>query len=243
MIVIDKATKVYPVHLDKEKPERERAIDEIGLELCSGKVHSIIGRNGSGKSTLIKSIMGLIRLTSGHIYLNGLSPRNPDSRKCVGYLPEVFGAEDNVSVRNILLWQSMFYGYSKKEAKQNAEKWAEVIKIKNLMSKGIRSLSKGQKQRVGLAMALVHEPEIIILDEPMSGLDPVGRWEFSNVIELLRREGRTILLCSHLFDDVERFSDYVHIIDNGKHLRSIEATEIGSGGLESLFLKEIGVQK
>jgi len=243
MIVIDKAIKIYPVHLDKEKPERERAIDEINLELCSGKIHSIIGRNGSGKSTLIKSIMGLIKLTSGHIYLDGLSPRNPDSRKRVGYLPEVFGLEDNMSVHSILSWQSMFYGYSKKEARLNAEKWSSIIKIDSLTSKGIKSLSKGQRQRVGLAMALVHEPDIIILDEPMSGLDPVGRWEFSNIIELLRKEGKTILLCSHLFDDVERFSDFVHIIDNGKHLRSLKAEDIGSGGLESLFLKEIGIEK
>jgi len=239
--------KVYTRHLDKETPERPFAIEDMSISVEEGTSHAIIGMNGSGKSTLLKSIMGLISLTKGSASLMGTDCHDPVSRRHVGYLPEVFHPSEGLSVESLLTWQARFYGLSRKDALANAKKWIIKLDIQRLSSKSVRSLSKGQRQRVGLGMSLVHDPKLIILDEPMSGLDPVGRWEFSCIINELRKAGKTVIICSHLLDDVEKFADKVHIIHQGKNIKCINVSDIrrddSEETLESIFLKTIKISR
>ena len=183
----------------------------FSLEVAEGESFGFLGHNGAGKTTTIKSILGLIRLSSGAINIFGLDSRKTAARKQVGYLPEQPYFYDHLSVREIIEMYSELVGVSGKTTKV-----IERLGLSDKQHAPMRSLSKGLVQRVAMAQAIVGEPRLLILDEPFSGLDPLGRKEFIDLIFDLKRSGTTIFMSSHILSDVEHLCDRASILVKGE---------------------------
>ena len=185
------------------------ALKDVSFNVEAGKVYGFIGPNGAGKSTTIKVLTGLLNFDSGKVLVNGISPRDVKSRQYIGYSPEQPYFYDYLSGRELL----RFYG------KLVGLKGAELESNKDWIDRRLRSYSKGMMQRVGIAQAILGKPKLLILDEPMSGLDPMGRRDVREAIQQLNRDGVTIFYSSHLLSDVESISHRVAMIVDGKIVR------------------------
>lgn len=236
-IFINNISKTY---ISDFKRQKKTAVENVSLAIDSAEVFGIIGRNGAGKSTVIKMIMGFIRPDTGEIVIDGKKPSDPDSRLNVGYLPENPYFYDNLSAEELLKFSSYASGLDKKTAKKRIKILLEQVGLYSERKQKLRTYSKGMTQRAGICFALVHDPDIIILDEPMSGLDPFGRKMVIDIIEDLKKRGKTVLFCSHILNDVERICDRVAIMDSGK-LEGIFAKQeiLENNGMEELFLKVV----
>lgn len=190
------------------------AVDDVSLESSSGRIYGLLGRNGAGKTTLIKTIMGIIKQDMGKVEIK--FEENEKSEKSIGYLPEERGLYLNISVKEQLLFIARLNGLSKEEATKNIDFYLKELGISNYSDKKLKQLSKGNKQKVQLISALVHNPSLIILDEPFSGLDPVNVAIFKNLILKCRDSGKLILLSSHRLEDVEEICDEVLFLKKGK---------------------------
>lgn len=215
------------------------AVSDVSLSIESGSVVGIIGRNGAGKSTLIKIILGFIKPDSGDVNIIGKHPYDPESRKHIGYLPENPYFYDNLTAQELISFSAKASGMPSASALHNSERLLKQVGLYEVRKQKLRSYSKGMTQRAGLCFALVHDPEIIILDEPMSGLDPLGRKMVVDLIKDLKADGKTVLFCSHILSDVERICDRIAIMDYGK-LKSILIKDEIKSGIEEIFLKIIG---
>ncbi len=189
------------------------ALNSISLEAENGKILGILGRNGAGKTTTIKSIMGIIEPDSGTITFDGKDIRKADVS--IGYLPEERGLYVNAVVKDQLLYFAMLNGMDKKKAMDEIKRLLEVFKIPGYLNKKVKTLSKGNKQKIQLISAILHKPQIVILDEPFSGLDPVNIELFKNTVLNLRKEGATILFSSHRMEDVEEMCDRIVMLNKG----------------------------
>lgn len=230
---------VYKSFKSGLKLKKKTAASDISLSLEPGDVYGIIGRNGAGKSTILKMILGFIKPDSGTITISGNSPENPKSRQNIGYLPENPYFYDHLTADELLSFSTTASGADKKTAKKNIETLLKRVGLFEVRKQKLRTYSKGMTQRAGLCFALVHNPEIVILDEPMSGLDPLGRKMVIDLINDLKEQGKTILFCSHILNDVERICDKIAIMDKGK-LKGVFTKDQISSGIEALFLKTIG---
>jgi ABC-2 type transport system ATP-binding protein len=236
-IVIKKISKSY---ISDFKRERKNAVDNISLNIDSTEVFGIIGRNGAGKSTIIKMIMGFIKPDKGDIRIDGKIPSDPDSRLKVGYLPENPYFYDNLSAEEMLKFSSTASGLDKEKARKRIDKLLQQVDLYSVRKQRLRTYSKGMTQRAGICFALVHDPDIIILDEPMSGLDPFGRKMVIDLIKDLQKRGKTVLFCSHILNDVERICNRVAIMDSGILKGIFTKQEIfESNGMEDLFLNVV----
>jgi len=231
-IELNNLTKDYEVGFWRKR--KVRALDGLSLTVESGQIFGFLGANGAGKTTTLKLLMGLIYPTAGSARILGQDIADVSMHKQIGYLPENPYFYDYLSPREFLDYCGQLFGLEQSDRKRRAE---TLLTRVNLDSKSwhrhLRKLSKGMLQRVGLAQALINDPEIVFLDEPMSGLDPVGRREVRDLIASLRAEGKTIFMCSHILSDIEVLCDNVAILKKGKlaHAGSLEELRAREGNL------------
>jgi len=209
---------------------RVRAVDDLDLEVCRGEVLGLLGPNGSGKSTTIKMILGLLYPTAGHIAVLGQRPENVATKKRIGYLPEDTSLYPFLNARETLDYYGRLFGQDRRRRQRRIDMLLEMVGLEAAWRRPIGQYSKGMQRRIGLAGALINDPELLILDEPTNGLDPIGTRQIKDLILELSRRHKTILLCSHLLADVEDVCDRVAIMFGGK----IRA----SGSVEDLLVRQ-----
>ncbi len=193
-----------------------QAIQDVSFEVKKGEIFGLVGPNGAGKTTTLKVLMGLLRATSGEALINGVSVMKTNARNELGYLPENAYYYDFLKTEEVLDFYGRLFGLSKKARKKKTDELLEWVGLSHRRGVRLRAFSKGMLQRIGLAQALVNDPALVVLDEPMSGLDPIGRKEVRDIIVNLANMGKTILFSSHILSDVEVLCDRVAILINGQ---------------------------
>jgi ABC-2 type transport system ATP-binding protein len=194
---------------------RSLALDGLDLVVEPGQVFGLLGPNGAGKTTTLKLILGLLRPDRGEVRIFG-EPTSPGVRSRVGYLPENPYFYDYLTAEEFLDFYARLQGLSREERRTKIPATLERVGLADRASTALRKFSKGMVQRLGLAQAIQHDPELVILDEPMSGLDPIGRREVRDLILELRRSGRTVFFSSHILQDAEMICDRVAVLDRGR---------------------------
>jgi ABC-2 type transport system ATP-binding protein len=210
-----------------------RALDALSLEVPTGGVFGLLGPNGAGKSTTLKILINLLWPSSGRAEVLGRPLGDVASRRRLGFLPEHPTFYDHLSAEELLTYFAGLFGYSAAESRARAGRFLDLVGIGADRRRLVRTYSKGMVQRVGIAQALINDPELVVLDEPMSGLDPVGRRDVRELILQLRDEGRTVLFSSHILSDAELLCSRVAILAKGRLVASgslSELTASGAGG-------------
>jgi ABC-2 type transport system ATP-binding protein len=235
-IETENLSKEYPhgfLHLKKKT-----SLEGLTMQVEDGEVFGLLGPNGAGKSTTIKLLMGIIFPTAGSARMLGKPASEVSMHRDIGYLPEQPYFYDYLTATEVLDYFARFHGYSAAERAERVQKMLKKVGLETAGKIQLRKYSKGMLQRVGLAQAILHDPKLVILDEPMSGLDPVGRREVRDVILELKNAGKTILFSTHILPDAEMLCDRVGVIAGGR-LRGVGApgTIVGvkATGMEILF--------
>src|SRR5918996_166327 len=215
VIEITNLTKDYEVGFWRKR--KVRALDDLSLSVDHGQIFGFLGANGAGKTTTLKLLMRLIFPTDGSARILGHDIQDVSMHQRIGYLPENPYFYDYLTAREFLDYCAQIFGYpAATRRKRAADLLARVKLDEKRWDTQLRKFSKGMLQRVGLAQSLVNDPEIVFLDEPMSGLDPVGRREVRDLIASLRDEGKTVFMCSHILSDIEVLCDRVAILKRGR---------------------------
>lgn len=235
-IEIENLTKDYPHGFLNLK--KRRSLENLSMQVQSGEVFGFLGPNGAGKTTTIKLLMRLIFPTSGTARILGKSIQDVSMHQEIGYLPEQPYFYDYLTARELLDYFARFHGLTATDRRERVERMLKKVGLETAKKIQLRKYSKGMLQRVGLAQAILHDPQVVVLDEPMSGLDPLGRREVRDIILDLRKEGRTVLFSTHILTDAEMLCDRVGVIVGGK-LRGVgkpeEMVAIETQGMEILF--------
>lgn len=200
----------------KLKGREVKALDDVSFTVAAGESVGFIGQNGAGKSTTIKILFGAIRAESGEALLMGRSAEDPLSRAGVGYVPENPYLYEQLTPREVLSAGLRLHGIRGPENTRRTELWLDKLGIAYAADKRIRNLSKGMTQRTALAHAFAIQPELLVLDEPMSGLDPVGRRQVADLMQEYRQQGGTLFFSTHILHDVERLADRFVMINQGR---------------------------
>lgn len=219
-------------------PKKVTALDSLSLNIRPGEVYAFLGPNGAGKTTAIKLILGIIFADSGSIKIDGIDFTQKAARQKIGYLPDQPFFYDDLSALEYLQFAGQLYGLSKQEIKLRSDDLITKVGLKGHEKRRLRTYSRGMLQRLGMAQALIHDPDLLIFDEPMAGLDPIGRKEFRDLILSLKEQGKTIFFSSHILADAEMISDRVGILFNGRLVREMEMFELQAEknqGLELTF--------
>ncbi len=219
VISVRDLSKVYGERRFPPRKKGFRALDQICLEVGRGELFGLLGPNGAGKTTLIKILLGLVRGAQGHATLFGYDAGDPRARRRVGYLPEAHRMPAYLTGRQVLMLYGMMSGREAAWLRERIPVWLERVGMREAADRKVREYSKGMQQRIGLAQALVHEPELVFLDEPTDGVDPVGRQVIREIVADLRRSNATVFINSHLLMEVEMICDRVVIMDKGKVIR------------------------
>ena len=206
-------TKVFKDFWNRPKA---RAVDNVDFNVRRGEVFGLLGPNGSGKSTTVKLLLGLLNPTRGHIEVFGHSPRHVQTKARIGYLPEESYLYRYLNSRETLDFFGNLFHLSKDERENRASQLLEMVGLGKTQTRAVGEFSKGMQRRIGLAQALINDPDLVILDEPTAGLDPIGCREVKDLIIALARRGKTVILSSHLLSDVEDVCDRVVIYYGGK---------------------------
>ena len=206
-------TKVFKDFWGRPKA---RAVDNVDFDVRRGEVFGLLGPNGSGKSTTVKLLLGLLYPTRGHIEVFGRSPRHVGTKMRIGYLPEESYLYRYLDSEETLNFFGSLFGLSAADKKLRNEQLLEMVGLGQVRSRVVGEFSKGMQRRIGLAQALINDPDLVILDEPTAGLDPIGCREVKDLILALARRGKTVILSSHLLADVEDVCDRVVIYYGGK---------------------------
>jgi ABC-2 type transport system ATP-binding protein len=193
-----------------------RAVDGVSLEIPRGQVYGLLGPNGCGKSTTLKIVLGLVSATSGEVSILGESSATPSARRRIGFLPEAPYFHKFLSGRELVRYCARLSGVPEAKVAEAAEAALELSAMTEAAARPIGTYSKGMLQRIGFAQAVVHDPELVILDEPTAGVDPVGSAAIGRMIQAMRAKGKTVVLCSHLLGQVEQVCDRVAIMDRGR---------------------------
>lgn len=207
-----------------KRMKKVEALKGLDLTIAAGEVFGFLGPNGAGKSTTIKLVMGLLRPTSGTALIMGKDAGQAESRRNVGYLPENPAFYDYLSAEEYIAFVGSQFRMEKAQLAQRSEEVLHRLDLWEARKRPMRSYSKGMVQRVGLAQALVHDPDVYILDEPMSGLDPIGRALVKDIIIDLKKRGKCVFFSTHITDDVEKVCDRVGVINKGE-LLVVESVE------------------
>lgn len=200
----------------KVKRRLLKALDEVDFVVERGQSVGFIGQNGAGKSTTIKILLGSLQADAGEALLMGRSADDPLSRRGVGYVPESPYLYEQLTPREVVSSGLRLHGIRGEDNRARTDRWLDKLGIAYAADKRIRSLSKGMTQRTALAHAFAIEPELLILDEPMSGLDPVGRRQVADLMQEYRQAGGTLFFSSHILHDVERLADHFVMIHKGR---------------------------
>jgi ABC-2 type transport system ATP-binding protein len=193
-----------------------RAVDDLSFEVADNQVFGLLGPNGSGKSTTMKVILGLLEPTQGECEIFGLRSDSVQARRLVGYLPESPYFYRFLSGRELVGYYAGICGVAKAERAKRVAEVLDLVGLSTAADRRVGTYSKGMLQRVGLAQAIVHDPRLVILDEPTAGVDPIGAQAITELIRELKRRGKTVLLCSHLLAQVEDVCDHLAILNLGK---------------------------
>jgi ABC-2 type transport system ATP-binding protein len=212
MIQTLELTKVFR---DMWNRVRARAVSRLTFSVERGEVYGLLGPNGSGKTTTIKMLLGLLFPTGGRVQVLGRSPREVRVKAQIGYMPEESNLYRFLNAQETLDFYGRLFNFGASERKRRTEALLDLVGLRKERRRALHEYSKGMARRIGLAQALVNDPELLILDEPTAGLDPIGTREFKDLIVELKRRGKTVLLCSHLLADVEDVCDRIAILYGG----------------------------
>ena len=195
---------------------KAKAVNDLDFEVRQGEVLGLLGPNGSGKSTTIKMLLGLLYPSGGRLTVFGKSPRDVAIKKLIGYLPEETYLYKYLTAYETLDFFASLFGLSGEERKKRCEQLLDMVGLSHARNRRVGEFSKGMARRIGLAQAMINDPQLLILDEPTSGLDPLGCREVKDLILMLKKRGKTVLVTSHLLSDVEDVCDRVLILYGGK---------------------------
>jgi ABC-2 type transport system ATP-binding protein len=229
-------TKDYPVGFWRKR--MRHSLDNLTLQVEDGEVFGFLGPNGAGKTTTLKLLTGLIFPTSGTARVRGRSIDDIRMHREIGYLPEQPYFYDYLTARELLDYYARFSNYSAAERRERVERFLALVGLTSAGNVQLRKFSKGMLQRAGIAQAILHDPPVVFLDEPMSGLDPIGRREVRDIIHELKRQGRTVFFSTHILSDAEMLCDRVAVLAAGK-LQGVgapgEIVSIEVAAMEILF--------
>ena len=217
-----------------------KAVDNLTLSLGKGEVTGFLGTNGAGKTTTIKMLIGLIRPTSGMVRLFGGDPSDAATRARIGYMPEMAYYYPYLNVRELLSFYGGVCGMDKRVVKARTDELLEEVELVEAAKRPLKTYSKGMLQRAGIAQALLSDPDLLILDEPFTGLDPLARIHFRELLKRLRGKGKSIFFSSHELGETELLCDNVAIMKKGHCIYHGPVAAIagdGGGNLERLFLE------
>jgi ABC-2 type transport system ATP-binding protein len=212
--------KIYSVGFWRKKPKC--ALHPLQLTVEEGEIFGFLGPNGAGKTTTLKLLMGLVFPTAGTARILGMEINDPKMKAQIGFLPEQPYFYDYLTARELLVYYGQLSGVSSRESSKKVEAVLARVGLTDAADVQLRKFSKGMLQRAGIAQAILHDPKIVFFDEPMSGLDPVGRREVRDLIEQLKQEGKTVFFSTHILSDAEALCDRVAIIHGGE-LRGVGA--------------------
>ncbi|MFT3693433.1 MAG: ATP-binding cassette domain-containing protein [Kofleriaceae bacterium] len=216
-LVVDHIVKKFGNHT---------AVDGISFSVPAGKIFGILGPNGAGKSTTMRMINDIIMPDSGTVTILGKYKPGPEAAAHIGYLPEERGLYPKMKVKDMVTFMGELRGLSVTDAKARASKWLERLGLVQWLNNKVQDLSKGMQQKVQFATALIHEPELVILDEPWSGLDPINAEVLREVVEEIRAQGRTVMFSTHQMEQAEKICDHVCIIARGKKVLDGDLVDI-----------------
>ncbi|MDB1947520.1 ABC transporter ATP-binding protein [Clostridium tertium] len=194
-----------------------KALNGLNLEIEKGEIFGFIGPNGAGKSTTMKIVSGLLSPDSGEVYVDGIDAikNNKELKDKIGYMPDFFGVYDNLRAIEYLEFYASIYGIVGEEARKLSMDLLELVNLQDKWDANVDGLSRGMKQRLCLARCLVHNPELLILDEPASGMDPRARFEMKGILKNLKEMGKTIIVSSHILSELGEICTRIGIIKNG----------------------------
>ncbi|NEO49767.1 ABC transporter ATP-binding protein [Moorena bouillonii] len=225
--------------------DRHVAVHEVDLQVESGEVYGLIGPNGAGKTTLIRMLAAAEEPTTGEIYINGQrllrDQSNPRLKQRLGYLPDDFPLYEDLTVWDYLDYFARLYKLRDSKRRQRLYDVLELIELTNKRNSLISTLSRGMKQRLSLARTIIHEPILLLLDEPVSGLDPIARMKFREIIKVLQEAGMTILISSHVLSDLAQLCSSVGIMELGYLVESAPLDEFYQRlGRQQILLSSLG---
>lgn len=211
-----------------KKYGRFTAVDNLSMEISEGQIFGFVGANGAGKTTTMRIVAGLLQPTSGEILVDGadILSSSRKVKKKIGYMPDFFGVYDDLKVDEYMNFYSGIYGIPYRERKAISDQLLELVDLSYKKDFYVDSLSRGMKQRLCLARSLIHDPRLLILDEPASGLDPRARVEMKNILRELKNMGKTILISSHILSELAEMCTVIGIIDRGRMSVSGSVEEI-----------------
>lgn len=238
MIIFHKISKEFRTGATAK---RVKALSDLSLQINEGEVFGFLGPNGAGKSTAIKILMNFIFPDSGSASVMEHPVNSKDARMLVGYLPENPYFYDHLTAEELLWFGGRASGMTQGAVDERTELLLRRVNLLGAGKRPLRTYSKGMVQRAGLALSLVHDPQVVILDEPMSGLDPIGRKMVGDLILELKGRGKTVFFSSHILTDIERFCDRIGIIVGGelRLVGKLDALLSKGAGLENIFLEEV----
>lgn len=220
------------------------AVNGLTLSLAKGEIMGFLGTNGAGKTTTIKMIIGLLRPSAGRVALFGDGdPSDPAVRAKIGYMPEIAYYYPYLNARELLAFYGGICGMDPKTVKSRTDELLEAVDLKDAAKRPLKTYSKGMLQRAGIAQALLNDPDLLVLDEPFTGLDPLARIHFRELMRSLRDQGKSIFFSSHELGETELLCDKVAIMKKGKCVYQGPVAELagdGESNLERLFLKKLG---
>lgn len=215
--------KDFPIGM---KGLRLRAVDNLDLEVREGEIFGLLGPNGSGKSTTIKVLLGLMRATAGEARIEGLPVGHIETHRHIGYLPEGPYFYKYMTGHELVSYYGKLCGLRGAPLQKRVAEVLELVSMSDAANRKVGQYSKGMLQRIGIAQALVHDPSLLILDEPTAGVDPVGTIAIADIIRTLNDQGKTILLCTHLLSQVEQLCDTVAVMNRGQLLLTGKISEL-----------------
>jgi ABC-2 type transport system ATP-binding protein len=231
-------------------PKRREILKGISLDVTKGEIFGYLGPNGAGKTTTLKCILGLIFPDRGEIKLFGHPHLSPKGKERLGYLPENPYFYDYLTGEEFLSFYAQLFGLSRTDREDKIRRLLHLVGLEKAQDLQLRKYSRGMLQRIGLAQALINDPELLFLDEPLGGLDPLGRREIRDIIVGLKQDGRTVFICSHILQDIEMICDRVAIVVGGRILsrgrlqelisEKIIFTEVTVSGLAAVDLEGLG---
>nr|WP_228060640.1 MULTISPECIES: ABC transporter ATP-binding protein [unclassified Coleofasciculus] len=210
--------------------DRHLAVNDVDLQVAAGEVYGLIGPNGAGKTTLIRMLAAAEEPTTGEIYINGdrflRDQSNPKLKQRIGYLPDDFPVYEDLTVWDYLDYFARLYRLREPRRTQRMREVLELVQLTSKRKSSIATLSRGMKQRLSLARTIIHEPILLLLDEPVSGLDPIARMQFREIIKTLQEAGMTILISSHVLSDLAELCTSVGIMELGYLVESAPLAEL-----------------
>ena len=219
------------------------AVDDLSLTLAGGEIMGFLGANGAGKTTTIKMLLGLLAPTYGTVEVFGGSPEDPEVRARIGYMPETAYYYPYLNARELLAFYGGLCGMDSRKVRERTDELLEIVGLGDAAKRPLKTYSKGMLQRAGIAKALLHDPDLLVLDEPFTGLDPLARIHFRELMRGLRERGKTIFFSSHELGETELLCDAVAIMKKGRAVYQGPVRIIAGDGernLERLFLDILG---